>query len=144
VEPRRYEIGRTLVVGDAGFLADYPLDHPRAIRLGYRVDGGRFRGLTLDDEPVAATELDEAFDAALGGAPLEDDSLMAQMKIRGAMALLAGLADPGSGERYPAADAIEDNLAMHVAERIRLAPARGPLLRPAARAAASFTRGERS
>jgi predicted dehydrogenase len=144
VEPRRYEIGRTLVVGEAGFLADYPLDHPRAIHVGYRTDAGRFRGLTVDDEPVPTTALDEAFDAALGDAPLEDDSLMSQMKIRGAMELLVGLGDPTSRERYPAADAIEDNLAMHVAERIRLAPARGPLLRPAARAAASFTRGERS
>jgi predicted dehydrogenase len=144
VEPRRYEIGRTLVVGEAGFLADYPLDHPRAIHVGYRTDAGRFLGLTVDDEPVPTTELDEAFDAALRGAPLEDDSLMSQMKIRGAMELLVGLGDPTSRERYPAADAIEDNLAMHVAERIRLAPARGPLLRPAARAAASFARGDRS
>jgi predicted dehydrogenase len=144
VEPRRYEIGRTLVAGDAGFIADYPIDHPRATHVGYRTENGRFRGLTVDDEPVATTELDEAFQAALGDAPLEDDSLMGQMKIRGAMDLLVGLGDPASRERYPAADAIEDNLAMHVAERIRLAPARGPLLRPAARAAASFSRGDRS
>jgi predicted dehydrogenase len=140
VEPRRYEIGRTMIVGDAGFLADYPIDHRHATRIGYATVDGRFRGLTLDEDPLPPTELDEAFRAGLEGATLEDDSLMNQMKIRGAMELLVGLGDPGSRERYPAADAIEDNLAMHVAERIRLAPARGSLLRPAARAAASFVR----
>jgi hypothetical protein len=146
VEPRRYEIGRTLIAGSEGLLADYPLDHSRAIHVGYRTDQGRFLGLTVDDEPVPATEGDEAFAAALDGAPLEDGSLMGQMKVRAAMEILVGLGDPRSIERYPAADAIDDNLAMHVAERIRLAPARGPLLRPAARAAASFIKsgGERT
>ena len=69
---------------------------------------------------------------------------MNQMKIRGLMDLLAGLGDPRSAERYPAVDAIEDNLTMHFAERLRFAPARGALLRTAGRVAAPFVRsGER-
>jgi predicted dehydrogenase len=140
VEPRRYEIGRTLIVGESGLLADYAIEHPKAVRIGYRTEDGRFRGLTVDEEPVPPTELDAAFADALDGAPLEDDSLMNQMKIRGFMDLLAGLGDPRSAERYPAARAIEDNLAMHFAERLRTAPARGPLLRSAARAATAFVR----
>ena len=144
VEPRRYEIGRTLVVGDAAFVADYPIDHPKAIRIGYRTVGDRFRGLTVDGEAVE-NDRDEAFAAALEGAPLEDPSLMNQMKIRGFMDLLAALGDPTSPDRYPAVDAIDDNLTMHVAERLHVSPARGPVLRSAARLAASFARsaGER-
>lgn len=134
VEPRRYEIGRALIVGESGFVADYPIDHPHATRVDYRMTQGHFAGLSIDGEPVPATDLDEAFTSHLEGLPLEEPSLMAQMKIRGAMDLLAGLGDPSSPERYPAEQAIEDNLAMHVAERIRFAPARGALLRPAARA----------
>jgi hypothetical protein len=140
VEPRRYEAGRTLIVGETGLITDYPIDHPRAVRIGYRTDEGRFRGLTVDEEPLAATELDEAFESALGGAELEDASLMNQMKIRGFMELLVGLGDPRSRERYPAVDAIEDNLTMHFAERLRVAPGGGPLLRSAARVASPFVR----
>jgi predicted dehydrogenase len=140
IEPRRYEVGRTLLVGDAGLLTDYAIEHPRAIHIGYRTVEGRFVGLTVNDEPVPPTGIDEAFTSALKDAPLEDASLMGQMKIRGAMDLLVGIGDPTSAERYPAAYAIDDNLAMHVAERIRFAPARGPLLRPAARVASSLTR----
>jgi hypothetical protein len=140
IEPRRYEIGRTLVAGASGFLADYALDHRKAIRIGYRVEGDRYRGLSVDGVPVGTTELDEAFCSALEGAPLEDPSLMSQMKIRGLMDLLAGLRDPASGDRYPAVDAIEDNLTTHFAERLRVAPARGSILRAAGRAAGPFVR----
>ncbi len=140
VEPRRYEIGRAMIVGETGFVADYPVEHPRAVRVGYRTVKGRFRGLTVDDEPVPSP-LDEAYSSALDGVPLEDDSLMNQMKIRGAMDLLRGLGDPGSPDRYPAVEAIEDNLAMHFAERLRVAPARGSMLRSAGRLAAPFVRG---
>ena len=129
-----------MIVGESGFLADYPIEHGKGIRIGYRTGGDRFRGLTVDDEPVPPTELDEAFSSALDGAPLEDPSLMNQMKIRGLMELLVGLGDPRSAERYPAVDAIEDNLTMHFAERLRVAPARGALLRTAGRVAAPFAR----
>jgi hypothetical protein len=140
LEPRRYEAGRTMIVGESGFVADYPIDHRKGVRIGYRTGGDRFRGLTVDDEPVPPTELDDAFSSSLDGAPLEDPSLMNQMKIRGLMELLAGLGDPRSAERYPAVDAIEDNLTMHFAERLRVAPARGALLRTAGRVAAPFAR----
>jgi predicted dehydrogenase len=143
VEPRRYEIGRTLLVGESGMIADYDVDHARAVRIDYATRDGRYRGLTVDGEPLPATELDEAFASALDGAPLEDDSLMNQMKIRGFMSLLGGLADPRSPERYPAVEAIEDNLTMHFAERLRVAPGGGVLLRSAGRVAGRFVgRGE--
>lgn len=141
LEPRRYDVGRTMVVGHTGFLADYPIDHPRGTRIGYHQTDGRYEGLTVDGEPVPPTELDEAFVAGLRGAPLEEPSLMGQMKIRGFMDLLIGLGDPASPARYPADQAIADSLSVRFAERLPFAPsARVGLLRSAARVAAPFVR----
>lgn len=141
LEPRRYDVGRTMVVGHTGFLADYPIEHSRAVRIGYRQVDGRFDGVTVDGEAVARTELDEAFAAGLRGVPLEDESSMVQMKIRGFMDLLMGLGDPASPNRYPATEAIADSLAVRFAERLPFAPSsRVGLLRSAARVAAPFVR----
>ena len=141
VEPRRYDSGATMIVGTRGFITDYPIDHPKVIRLGYLMEDGRYLGLTLGDDPVARTDLDEAFAKGLEGAPLEAPSLMNQMKIRGFMELLGGLADPASPFRYPAVEAIADDLVIRFAERSPFAvPGASSLLRPAARLTAPFMR----
>ena len=138
-EPRHYDVARTMIVGDKGFIVDYPLKHARSVRIGYRTTEGRFLGLTTNDEPVPPTELDNALAAGLEGAPLDDPSLMNQLKIRGFMELLSGLSDPSSRFRYQALDAIDDNLSMLFGERLPFVPAgRGALLRTTARVAARF------
>ena len=141
VEPRRYGSGRTMIVGDGGFIVDYAIDHPKAIQVGYRTEGPRYLGLSVDGEPVEETELDRAFVSRLSDVPLEDPSLMNQMKIRGFMELLGGLGDPGSRFRYPALDAIADDLTVRFAERMPFAtPGRPSLVRTAGRLAAPFVR----
>jgi predicted dehydrogenase len=141
VEPRRYEIGRTMIVGSNGFITDYPIDHPKATCIEYRVVDGRYLGLTVDGEPVGATALDDAFASRLDGAPLEDPSVMSQMKIRGFMELLAALPETTSRFRYPIQDAIADDLAIRFAERLPFAVPGGPrFLRSAARLTAPFIR----
>ncbi len=141
VEPRRYGSGRTMIVGEKGFIADYPIEHPKAIEVGYRTEEGRYLGLSVDGEPAPDTDLDRAFAAGLDNAPLEDPSLMNQMKIRGFMELLDGLGDPRSRFRYPALDAIADDLTLRFAERLPFAmPGQPSLVRSAARLAAPFVR----
>ncbi len=139
VEPRRYEIGRTMIIGSDGFITDYPIDHPKATSIGYRVEDGRYVGLTVDGEPVSASPLDDAFASGLDGASLEDPSLMSQMKIRGFMELLAALPDPSDPFRYPISEAIADDLVIRFAERLPFAVPGSPrLLRPATRVMAPF------
>ena len=141
VEPRRYEIGRTMIVGSEGFITDYSIDHPKVTCIGYRVEDGRYLGLTVDGEPVGATALDDALASGLGGTPLEDPSTMSQMKIRGFMDLLAALPDTTSRFRYPIQDSIADDLVIRFAERLPFAVPGGPsLLRAAARLTAPFIR----
>ncbi len=139
VEPRRYEIGRTMIVGSGGFITDYPIDHPKATPIGYRVEDGRYVGLTVDGEPVHASPLDDAFASGLDGISLEDPSVMSQMKVRGFMELLAALPDPTGPFRYPIFDAIADDLVIRFAERLPFAvPGHPGLLRRATRVLAPF------
>lgn len=141
VEPRRYGSGRTMIVGERAFVTDYPVEHPKAIQVGYRMEDGTFRGLTVDGEPAPASDLDAAFAARLGGAPLEDPTLMGQMKIRGLMELLCGAHDPRSRFRYPVHDAIADDLSIRFAERLPFAVTGRPaVVRSAARLTARFVR----
>ena len=141
VEPRRYEIGRTTIIGSNGFITDYPIDHPKATRIGYHMADGRYVGLTVDEEPVPLSALDDAFASGLRDAPLEDPSAMSQMKIRGFMDLLAALPDATLPFRYPISDAIADDLVIRFAERLPFAVPGSPrLLRPATRVLAPFVR----
>ena len=140
-EPRRYGSGRTMIIGSEGFITDYPVDHENAIEVGYHVEAGRYRGLTVDGDTVAPTALDDALVAGLAEHPLDDPSLMNQMKIRGFMELLASAADGASGTRYPIEEAIADDLAIRFAERLPIrVPGNPRLLRSAARASARFMR----
>jgi predicted dehydrogenase len=119
IEPRRYESGRIMIVGDGGFLVDYPMDHPNAKQIGYRTSNGLYVGLTVDGEQVPQSDLDLAFVEGLSGADLVDPSLMNMLKIRGCMEMLAALGDPAAEFRYPAFRSIHDNISIRVADRLR-------------------------
>jgi hypothetical protein len=116
VEPRAYGVGRFLIAGSSGFIADYPIDHKHATVVGFDLDDGRYRGLTVDGDPVELDALDEAFVANVP-ASLEDDSPMALLKIRGFMSLLDAVATGAPAPRKAPIDAILDDLTLRVAER---------------------------
>jgi predicted dehydrogenase len=119
VEPRHYEAGKVLVVGEEGFIADYPIEHPKATVIGYRTHGGRYEGLTVDGEQTSPSELDSAFLDRLAGVELLDSSLINMLKIRGFMDLLAAVGDERNPFRYPAAVALYDSISLRVAQRSR-------------------------
>lgn len=118
IEPRLYQAGRMTLIGDRGFIVDYPMGHQDATEIGYQLDGGRFVGLTVDGDPVPPTDLDRAMAEGLRGAELTDGSLMSLLKIRGFMSLLAGLGDQTPDWRYTAYDALQDSLSLRLAERL--------------------------
>jgi hypothetical protein len=119
VEPRRYDAGRMMVVGSSRFLTDYPIEHKEAVQIGYRIVNGQYVGLSVDGIPEPPSERDTALAEGLATVILPDPSLMSHLKIRGFMELLAALPDERSPYRYPADDAILDNLTFKLAERFR-------------------------
>ena len=139
-EPRRYGSGRTMIIGSEG---SSPITRSiTRTRSSWLPRGSRaIPGLTVDGDTVAPTALDDALVAGLAEHPLDDPSLMNQMKIRGFMELLASAADGASGTRYPIEEAIADDLAIRFAERLPIrVPGNPRLLRSAARASARFMR----
>ena len=143
VEPRRYDSGRMMIVGSAGFLTDYPMKHKEAVRIDVRTENGRYVGLSVNGAPEAPLRLDSAWTDGLAGMELADVSLMTQLKIRGFMELLAALGDDSSPFRYPADEAILDNISLHLAERLGMLSrvplfGRSSLLGPLARTALGF------
>lgn len=116
VQPHLHGHGRLLIVGDRGAIADYETGRPDARHLGYVVDDGVYRGLTVDGSPVPS-ERDELFFAKLprGGAPRR--TLDTMFKIRGFMELVAALGDDRPAAAYDPFDAISDHQALRIAER---------------------------
>ncbi|MGH2784117.1 MAG: hypothetical protein ACRDJ1_02540 [Actinomycetota bacterium] len=144
VQPHIHGNGRMLVVGDRGAIVDYETDRSEAIRIGYRLEDGVFRGVTVDGEP-AGSELDRRFVENLPRA-IPNPTLDNMFKIRGFMELVAAVHDERSPYAYEALDAIYDHQSMRVAERL---PAfvdvplggRRSLFSTGLRAAALVTRG---
>lgn len=123
-EPRDYTIGKFLLRGDRGVIADYDHDAGGATvtRIGYRVEGGIYRGLTLDGAPVPPAELDQAYLERIG-ADLPDPSPMTTMKIRGLMDLLVAAHQPHAPLHYDPAEAVSDYLAIKIVDRTGYLPA---------------------
>jgi hypothetical protein len=117
-EPRDYELGKFRLEGERGCIADY--DHPKCRRIGYVVERGIYRGLTLDGAPVPQTELDSAYVANVG-ADLFDASLMSSMKLRGLVDVLAASVAEHSPLHYQPFEAITDNVAIELSDRFGFA-----------------------
>ena len=124
-EPRDYRAGKFLLQGDRGSIADYDYPVSPVQRIGYRLEGQIYRGLTLNGEPVPAAGLDQAYLAGVGTDVL-DASPMNTMKLRGLMDLLVSSLEERSPHHYRPAEAICDNLAYIMADRLGIAP--GPHL----------------
>jgi hypothetical protein len=116
-EPRDYAIGKFLLDGDAGRIADYDLVGG-CRRIGYRLDGSIYRGLALDGEPVPPAGLDGAYLAGVGS-DVHDASPMNTMKLRGLMDLIvAALDDDSPRLHYAPAQAIADDIGYRIADRV--------------------------
>lgn len=123
LEPRDYAIGKFLLVGERGAIADYDhAGHASVRRIGYRNDGPVYRGLTLDGEPLRPAGLDQAY---LDGvrADIVEVSPMNTMKLRGLMDLLAAALDERSPFHYDPAEGICDHLAIRLVDRLGYLPA---------------------
>jgi hypothetical protein len=116
VQPHLHGHGRLLVVGDRGAIADYQTDRTDARHIGYLVEEGVYRGVTVDGERVPS-ERDDLFFANLPRAGGPKRTLDNMFKIRGFMELVAALADEQAEPRYDPFDAIYDHQALRVAER---------------------------
>lgn len=116
IEPRDYGVGRFLVAGDRGFIADYPLRGSSGFHIEYRLEQGRYRGLTVNGKPCADDDLDRALRDSLPF-ELQDGSLRTILKIRGFMSILDGATNPTSLFRYSPEAGLYDMAAIASVER---------------------------
>ena len=130
VQPHIHGNGRVLVVGDRGAIVDYHAGRSDAHEIGYLVEDGVLRGVTVRGDLVES-ERDRLFFDNLPRNGVPEPTLDNQFKIRGVMDLIAGVHD-GSGPAYDPWDAIVDHQSMRLAERL---PAFVDLPLPAGRSA---------
>ncbi len=148
VQPHIHGNGRVLVVGERGAIVDYRTDRAEAVEIGYLIEDGIYRGLTVRGEQVGS-ELDRRFFENVSRTGIPEMTLDNQFKIRGVMELIAGVHDERSGVSYDPWDAIYDHQCMRLAERlpafldVRL-PGRRSLFGASLRAAARVGRSGRS
>ncbi|MBA2540908.1 MAG: hypothetical protein H0V17_14810 [Deltaproteobacteria bacterium] len=126
-EPRDYAIGKFLIEGEHGFIADYECARTPMRRLEYRLDGPVVRGVLVDGVPEPRTELDDLFDAGID-ASVPDISPMGSMKIRGLLELLVA-ATGAKSPHYLPSDAISDNLQIQIVDKLGYLPAPSVLTR---------------
>jgi predicted dehydrogenase len=145
VQPHVHGNGRVLVVGDRGAIVDYVTDRSDATEIGYLVEDGFYRGVTVNGEPVDS-ELDRRLHETLPRHGLPNPTLDNMFKIRGFMELVRAVHDETSPFSYEAFDAIYDHQSMRLAERlpafvdVRLGGKRS-LFTAGLRAATRLTRG---
>lgn len=130
VQPHIHGNGRVLVVGEHGAIVDYHAGRSDAHEIGYVVENGVLRGVTVRGE-IVENERDRMFFDNLPRRGVPEPTLDNQFKIRGVMDLIAGVHD-GSGPAYEPWDAIVDHQSMRLAERL---PAFVDLPLPAGRSA---------
>jgi predicted dehydrogenase len=145
VQPHVHGNGRVLVAGDRGAIVDYATDRSDATEIGYVVEDGVYRGVTVNGEPVDS-ELDRRLYENMPRNELPNPTLDNMFKIRGFMELVRAVHDRTSPFAYEALDAIYDHQSMRLAERlpafvdVRLGGKRS-LFRAGLRAATRLTRG---
>ena len=120
-EPRDYATGRFLLQGDRGAIADYDYAVPPVERIGYVVEQGIYRGLTLNGEPVPPAGLDHDYLANIG-TDLFDATPMTTMKIRGLMDLLVAAGEESSPLHYDPAEAVADFLTAQILDKVSYLP----------------------
>lgn len=117
VQPHVHGNGRFLVAGDRGSIVDYAADRSDATEIGYVVEHGVYRGVTVNGE-VVQSELDRSFHENLPRNGLPSPSLDNMFKIRGFMELVTAVHDGTSPFAYEAMDAVYDHQSMRLAERL--------------------------
>ncbi len=124
VEPRDYSIGRFLIVGENGSIADYPLQNvENSYHIDYQIYEGAYQNLLVKGEMASCDldnycysnscsstvlgELDEKYRENLP-CNLVETNLMTTMKIRGFMELLSKFGDRCSPYQYDPIEGLYD------------------------------------
>ena len=116
IQPHIHGNGRLLVVGDRGAICDYRSERSEATEIGYLVEDGVYRGVTIGGERVSS-DRDESLFENLPRSGLPNPSLDNMFKIRGFMELVATVHDPDSLQ-YDPYEAIYDHQSFRFAEQL--------------------------
>lgn len=110
IEPRDYSIGRFLVVGEQGAIADYPLSGMGTIHIAYRYTNGVFSGLDVKGAITRTQMLDKRYNKQIVSEGI-DASLINCQKIEGLIRLYQTAGKPSSPYLYPWDEGMYDSAA---------------------------------
>ena len=115
IEPVDYSIGRLLIVGTKGIIADYHFSKGEVTEIGYLAENRIYRGLTINGKRQDPDQLDKIFFENIGE-NIPQKTFMDGLKIRGLMSLIyATLED--SPPAYSTTEGLYDNLSIKLAEK---------------------------
>lgn len=115
-EPRLYSVGRFLVIGSHGSIADYQLATGKnSFCIAYNQDSGIYKNLALNDLPLSGDKLDRLYSDNVP-TDLSDSSINTALKIRGLMSLIADEEDKSF--KYSPIDGIYDMMAIKISDKL--------------------------
>jgi len=109
-EPKDYTVGRLLIVGEKGFISDYPLSGEHAINITYTFKNGFYSGMNVSGGVVEKHRISNPFYWRIIK-NLSDEPLINCIKIEGFIRLFESLADQTLQYVYSYEDGIYDGAA---------------------------------
>ena len=113
LEPRDYSVGRLFIVGDKGFIADYPLAGENRVIVNYLYENGQYYGMTTKGLSNKRLSFMNGYSGEVCKM-LSDTSLINYQKIEGVMNMLQGIIESPPRFRYAYESGIYDNLSMRM------------------------------
>ena len=110
VEPKDYAAGRLLVIGEKGFISDYPLSGERAINIAYTFKNGIYGGMNISGEVVEKHRITNPLYWSIIR-DLLDTSLINCIKIEGLIRLFESLSDQPFTYAYSYEEGLYDSAA---------------------------------
>ncbi len=107
-EPRDYSVGRTLIIGDKGYISDYPLDANNGYHISYLLDKQKLVGIALNGQEIEYNQLDKLYFSELDYSKFENVSLINLLKIRAVMTLLNSIKENDRHYCYSLRDGLYD------------------------------------
>ena len=116
LEPRDYSVGRFLIIGESGLIADYPLLGHNSYYIDCVEKNNIYRGLMLNNILQPEDSLDKIYSDNIPG-DLSERNLRTSLKVRGFMSLVTAAGEENSLYRYEPIAGLYDMLAIKIADK---------------------------
>ena len=116
IGPRDYSVGRFLIEGSTGAIADFDAARPNLWRIEYADANGVYRGLTLNGNRLPPSDRDVRYQNTITNAVIGATGMHA-LKVRALVDMLADSFMDPSSHQYAATAGVYDYGAITMAER---------------------------